>query len=411
MDAPHQGQSGKEQQQQPSGRTEEDAAEEQPAGTTPAAVTITTTAAAEEEKEEAEEEAEAKRRRAVEEGVGPSPSALGAAPAPTPTPAPAPTPTPPLAPPPPLALPEQALSLILLGRMMPMALMRILFYLDRPDLLLVVAVASKHMNRMAKHDVLWRLSLTTTDKPDTQDMSGVALNAQRVRWRTPCWLGPVKMLEEGAKYGHFPPTDEQVVTLDNPNAQLWFRFHVDVVRESVWREGLDALMDATRAGNVGKLRLLLWGMVRPFTSGRHYYDLHDRFQMTALMYAALEGHAECLQMLIEAGSVVTVTNYHKRTALTYAAQSGSAECARILIEAGSDVTTKDDFQMTALMSAAANGCAECTRMLLEAGGDSDVLAEDSSGRTAMTFAKREGHTAVIALLKGAIDAYELEHVG
>ena len=62
--------------------------------------------------------------------------------------------------------------------MMPMALMRILFYLDRPHLLLVVAVAPKHMNGMAKHDVLWRLSLTTTDKPDTQDTSGVAILAK-----------------------------------------------------------------------------------------------------------------------------------------------------------------------------------------------------------------------------------------
>ena len=106
-----------------------------------------------------EEQPKAKRRMGGEEGVGSSHPELGAAPT-----APAPAPAPPLASPPPMALPE-ALSLILLGRMMPMALMRILFYLDRPDLLLVVAVLSKHMNGMAKHNVLWRL--TITDKRDT----------------------------------------------------------------------------------------------------------------------------------------------------------------------------------------------------------------------------------------------------
>ena len=34
----------------------------------------------------------------------------------------------------------------------------------------------------------------------------------------------------------------------------------------------------------------------------------DKNQKTALMYAAIGGHAECTQMLIEAGSYVTAEN-------------------------------------------------------------------------------------------------------
>ena len=134
----------------------------------------------------------------------------------------------------------------MLGRMMPMALMRILFYLDRHHLLLVVAVASKHMNSMAKHDVLWRLTIT-----DKRDTSGVALLA------TSC-----KLLEMGAEYGIASPTDAQVAALGNPNAHPWFRFHIEMAREGLRREeGGEAVLTAAKGGDVPKLRKLLWAMV------------------------------------------------------------------------------------------------------------------------------------------------------
>ena len=167
---------------------------------------------------------------------------------------------------------------------MPMALMRILFYLDRPHLLLVVAVASKHMNGMAKHDVLWRLTIT-----DKRDTSGVALLAKSC-----------KLLEKGAEYGIASPTDAQLAALGNPNTHLWFRFHIDVTREGLRREeGGKAVLTAAERGDVPKLRKLLWAMVDIEARDGH------RFQGTALMYAAEGGHAECTQMLIEAGSDVT----------------------------------------------------------------------------------------------------------
>ena len=134
----------------------------------------------------------------------------------------------------------------MLGRMMPMALMRILFYLDQPHLLLVVAVASKHMNGMAKHDVLWRLTIT-----DKRDTSGVALLAKSC-----------ELLEKGAEYGIASPTDAQLAALGNPNTHLWFRFHIDVTREGIRREkGGEAVLTAAKGGDVPKLRKLLWAMV------------------------------------------------------------------------------------------------------------------------------------------------------
>ena len=87
---------------------------------------------------------------------------------------------------------------------------------------------------------------------------------------------------------------------------------------------------------------------------------------------------------------------------------GHAECTQMLIEAGSDLTPRDEaYHKTSLMWAAVNGHVECTRLLIAAG--SDLTAKDKNGRTAKDLAKEahlpshikrtEGHTAVVALLR------------
>eukprot|EP00618_Florenciella_parvula_P012394 CAMPEP_0119483234 /NCGR_PEP_ID=MMETSP1344-20130328/10732_1 /TAXON_ID=236787 /ORGANISM="Florenciella parvula, Strain CCMP2471" /LENGTH=876 /DNA_ID=CAMNT_0007517711 /DNA_START=56 /DNA_END=2683 /DNA_ORIENTATION=+ len=370
-----------------------------------------------EHEDDEEEQAAEKRRRGGEEGGGWSQHMLGAAEAPAPSMALAQAPTLPLAPP-------GALSLILLGRMIPMALLRILFYLDRPDLLLVVAVLSKHMNDMAKHNVLWRLS--PADKEDTQDMSGVAILAQGYG-----------LLEKAAKYGLSPPTDEQAAQ----GGSLCYLFYIDVTQEDIRRcEGGSALLTAAKGGDVPKLRKLLWAMVdiearddrwgqytsliwaaenghvectRLLIEAGSDVTAKDISQYTSLMRAAMKGHAECVRLLIEAGSDLTAKVYNQMTSLMYAAQAGHVECVRLLIEAGSDLTAKSEHdrlpmpghdQMTSLMWAATNGHVECVRLLIEAG--SDVTAKSKDGRTAKDKVLSK-YTEVAALLEEAMQqAYE-----
>jgi hypothetical protein len=202
------------------------------------------------------------------------------------------------------------------------------------------------MNGMAKHDVLWRLTIT-----DKRDTSGVALLAKSC-----------KLLEKGAEYGIASPTDAQLAALGNPNAHLWFRFHIDVTREDIHREeGGKAVLTAAERGDVPKLRKLLWAMV-------NIDDARAGSQWTALMLAAMNGHAECTQMLIKAGSDVTATDLLQYTALMYAAAKGHAKCTQMLIKAGSDVTAKDAWGQTAMDIAKSNGGVRqpCVALLKEA---------------------------------------------
>ena len=53
-------------------------------------------------------------------------------------------------------------------------IIRALFYLDRPDVLLIAAVLSKSMNKNTQSDLLWRLTIT-----DSHDMSAMVTLANR----------------------------------------------------------------------------------------------------------------------------------------------------------------------------------------------------------------------------------------
>eukprot|EP00618_Florenciella_parvula_P012877 CAMPEP_0119466134 /NCGR_PEP_ID=MMETSP1344-20130328/926_1 /TAXON_ID=236787 /ORGANISM="Florenciella parvula, Strain CCMP2471" /LENGTH=466 /DNA_ID=CAMNT_0007498431 /DNA_START=373 /DNA_END=1773 /DNA_ORIENTATION=+ len=262
-------------------------------------------------------------------------------------------------------------------------IIRVLFYLDRPDLLLIAAVLSKDMNKNTKSDLLWRLTIT-----ERHDMSAMVISANRHNVST---MGP--------GYGLATPTDGQAAEGEH----LWYGFYMSVTREGLHREGGSALLTAAKGGDVAKLGKLLWAMVDVEARS------NDAWQMTSLMWAAYNGHVECTRLLIEAGSDVTAKNGRlKRTSLMLAAHNGHVECARLLIEAGSDVTAKDVSQrgqgynghLTSLMLAAIYGHVECTRLLIEAG--SDVTAKSDYRNTAKDLAQQEGHPAVVALLEEAM---------
>ena len=70
--------------------------------------------------------------------------------------------------------------------------------------------------------------------------------------------------------------------------------------------------------------------------------------MTALMWGAMMGHIEILDVLIKAGADVNLKGEYNRTALILAVLKGHTEIVKALIEAGADVNAKDNGNMTAL---------------------------------------------------------------
>ncbi len=119
-----------------------------------------------------------------------------------------------------------------------------------------------------------------------------------------------------------------------------------------------------------------------------------------LMEAARGGQTERVRELLEAGADVNAKIEGNVTALMFAASEGHADTVRTLLEAGAEVDEKHSFTgASALDYAALAGHTEAVVALLDAGVDVD--AQDQGGRTASMWAKRNGHTEIVELLKKA----------
>ena len=85
------------------------------------------------------------------------------------------------------------------------------------------------------------------------------------------------------------------------------------------------LIFLAKRGNAKKMRRLLGK-----EPGRYYLDHKDDDGMTALMYAAREGHVEIAQILLEEGADVSKICGDKKTALTFAEENGNIDISDLL---------------------------------------------------------------------------------
>lgn len=120
--------------------------------------------------------------------------------------------------------------------------------------------------------------------------------------------------------------------------------------------------------------------------------------ITALMFAAMNGHLDIFNTLLEVGANVNIDSAQGETALMFAAGGGHLEIAQILIEKGADVNIQDvEIGMTALMRAAGLGHIEIVILLLDNGAD--VSTKSYYGGTALTIAQDNGYPKIVELLK------------
>jgi ankyrin repeat protein len=129
---------------------------------------------------------------------------------------------------------------------------------------------------------------------------------------------------------------------------------------------------------------------------------------TPLMWAAAEGHADAMKVLIEAGADVnarsSIIAWERQrteeprdkwlppgglTPLLFAARDGKVESAKVLIGAGADINVVDPDRHTAVILALMNGHFDVAGALIEAGAD--VNMEDKVGQTAL-YAAVDAHT-------------------
>jgi len=129
---------------------------------------------------------------------------------------------------------------------------------------------------------------------------------------------------------------------------------------------------------------------------------------TPLMWAAAEGHAATMRVLIEAGADVnarsSIIAWERQrteeprdkwlppgglTPLLFAARDGKLESAKVLLSAGADANVVDPDRHTALILSLVNGHFDVAAALIQAGAD--VNMEDKVGQTAL-YAAVDAHT-------------------
>ena len=147
---------------------------------------------------------------------------------------------------------------------------------------------------------------------------------------------------------------------------------------------------ACKNGHTDAVRLLL--------DGGAEVDLPAQDGVTPLVIACMNGHVEVTRLLLEKGAAVDQAMEDGRTPLFIACDKGHVEAARLLVAKGAEVDRAMNDGRTPLYAACGNGHVGAARLLLNNGADINQ-AKNTYGVPVLDIAKRQGHNAVVALLK------------
>ena len=172
---------------------------------------------------------------------------------------------------------------------------------------------------------------------------------------------------------------------------------IDAIREyfntlTNWNSAAHAFIKAAETGDLNCLTDLINQNLNINTK-----DKHDN---TALMLAAMNGHSDCVKLLLSQKNVdINAKDKCCDTALTLAARKGHLDCVKLLLSHDDiDINAKDNLPgMTALMLAASEGHSHCINALLSH-DDIDINAEDKLGKTALMLAAENGHLDCVKFL-------------
>lgn len=107
-------------------------------------------------------------------------------------------------------------------------------------------------------------------------------------------------------------------------------------------------------------------------------NIIDKHGMTPLHHAALAGHLETVQFLVEKGAKTDILDNEGETPLHCAASKGHLDVVERLIQLGVNLDIKDDTGDTALLSAAWRGHFNTVKRLVSLGAD--VNSQDDGDR-------------------------------
>jgi len=117
-------------------------------------------------------------------------------------------------------------------------------------------------------------------------------------------------------------------------------------------------------------------------------DVNARFYLTPLQCATAKGHKEVVEFLVKKGADVNAPSTTGETPLHYAALHGQKDIAEFLIKNGADVNAENSVYVTPLHYAAETSQKEIALLLIENGAD--VNAKDKEGKTPLDYIEGQG---------------------
>ncbi|VTO83715.1 unnamed protein product, partial [Fusarium graminearum] len=117
---------------------------------------------------------------------------------------------------------------------------------------------------------------------------------------------------------------------------------------------------------------------------------------TPFSRATDNGHEAVAKLLIEQGAVIETKNKDGHTPLSLASNNSHEAAAKLLIEQGAVIETKSQQDCTPLWRAAKNGHEAVVKLLIERGAE--LEARSNNGDTPLSRAADNGHEAVVKLL-------------
>lgn len=127
----------------------------------------------------------------------------------------------------------------------------------------------------------------------------------------------------------------------------------------------------------------------------------DSFRWTSLHFAAINGRAPAVSLLLQAGSQIYATDRMQQTALHRACGGGFEDVVKVLLGAGAELEGEDSNGQTPLHHAAKGGHSDVVILLLESGAD--YQTEDKDGKNAVDCASNSQHMGTVELIQQWID--------